>query len=329
MTDRRQGIHALDVCGTPLSVVDVETTGLSPGGDRVIEVSVVRIDPNDSPRIVLNTLVNPERPVAATEIHGITDADVADAPVFAEIVPALTEVLAGSVVAGYNVYFDMRFLEYELARTGIDELVPYLCLMYMRPLLGLGKRCSLDDACRLHGVNHGNEHHAAGDALAAAGLWQAYQSALVEYDIRTWGDLTTLKNYKFLRSFDRDPIAPPRKPEQVVRMKSRSLRTTTTPVNQHVQTGYELSVAEARRRYWEALKVVLADLEITDDELVFLEEEKEQIKLEPQQIRSLHARAFAQAIAQFIDDKWLDDNEAQMLHKLHGCLSKLGWAPGE
>jgi DNA polymerase III epsilon subunit-like protein len=70
---------------SPIAVVDFETTGLTPGFDRVIEVSVVRLDPGKEARLVLDTLVNPMRPVAATEIHGITDADVAKAPRFHEI----------------------------------------------------------------------------------------------------------------------------------------------------------------------------------------------------------------------------------------------------
>ena len=65
--------------------MDIETTGLYPGGDRIVELAVVRIEPNEAPRLVLDTLVNPKRRVAATEIHGITDADVADAPPFEEI----------------------------------------------------------------------------------------------------------------------------------------------------------------------------------------------------------------------------------------------------
>jgi hypothetical protein len=48
-----------------------------------------------------------------------------------------------------------------------------------------------------------------------------------------------------------------------------------------------------------------------------------------ERLRVLHARAFASAIAQFCDDQELDDNELIKLRRLHQCLSKLGWAPGE
>jgi DNA polymerase-3 subunit epsilon len=58
---------------TPIAILDFETTGLTPGYDRVVEVCVMRCVPGQAPRIVLDTLVNPLRAVAATEIHGITD----------------------------------------------------------------------------------------------------------------------------------------------------------------------------------------------------------------------------------------------------------------
>lgn len=43
----------------------------------------------------------------------------------------------------------------------------------------------------------------------------------------------------------------------------------------------------------------------------------------------LHARAFATAISQFIDDDWLDDCESSKLRRLYACLQRLGWAPGD
>ena len=68
------GIKDRRIAETPVAIIDFETTGLTAGFDRVIEVSVVRVDPGEQPRLVFDTLVNPHRPVAATEIHGITDA---------------------------------------------------------------------------------------------------------------------------------------------------------------------------------------------------------------------------------------------------------------
>ncbi len=109
-----RGIFARPITDTPLAVIDFETTGLSAGVDRVVEVSIVRIEPRQAPRLVLDTLVNPNRRVAATEIHGITDNDVKDAPRFEDIAGDVARALSDCVVGAYNVYFDIGFLDYEL-----------------------------------------------------------------------------------------------------------------------------------------------------------------------------------------------------------------------
>lgn len=120
------GTHARRIADTSFAILDFETTGLSPGADRVLEISVVRLDPGQQPRLVFDTLVNPQRPVSPTEIHGITDADVADAPRFQDIAGDLLDAIAGCVVAAYNVYFDMRFLQYELSLHGIRQSPPHV-----------------------------------------------------------------------------------------------------------------------------------------------------------------------------------------------------------
>jgi hypothetical protein len=148
------GITDQVIAETPISVLDFETTGLSPGPDRVLEVSVVRMEPGRSPRLVFDTLVDPGRRVAATSIHGITDEDVIGAPAFDEIAGDLVRALSDSVVAAYNVYFDLRFLEFELAGSGLACSPPHFCLMWMRPMLarpgyGATSSCAASAGIRL------------------------------------------------------------------------------------------------------------------------------------------------------------------------------------
>ncbi|MDB5384610.1 MAG: hypothetical protein JWM11_256, partial [Planctomycetaceae bacterium] len=168
------GAGALKILETPLTVIDFETTGLDAGIDRVVEVCVARIDPGQPPKIILDTLINPGRPVDATFIHGITDADVRHAPRFADIAGDLVEALSGSVVTAYNVYFDLKFLRDELGRCGVVQVPPHLCLMYLKPLLGLGVKCGLREACRELGVLHTGEHYAAVDVAASAKILVRY-----------------------------------------------------------------------------------------------------------------------------------------------------------
>src|SRR5262245_66084860 len=113
------GVLGRRIRETPIAIIDFETTGMNPGVDRVVEVAVVRIDPGESPRLAFDSLVNPGRPMACTEIHGIREEDVRDAPTFAEIAGDFAAALEGCVVAAYNVAFDSRFLHFEMANAGI------------------------------------------------------------------------------------------------------------------------------------------------------------------------------------------------------------------
>lgn len=316
------GIALQPINETPVAIIDFETTGLTAGTDRVIEVSVVRVDPGEEPRLALDTLVNPHRRVAATEIHGITDDDVKDAPYFHEIAGELLGVLQGCAVAAYNVYFDIKFLNFEMANAGIAHEPPHFCLMYMRPMLGLGARCKLQDACHHHGIDYNASHVAANDAMASGKLLRFYLDELHQQHIRTYGDLTRLRNYKFFKSFVNDPFPSPAtlNLSGCDRLWSRSGQVERIVVD---------PAHKAIREYWDTLKTVVADLEINDEELQFVIAERKRLGLPKERIRVLHARAFASAIAQFCDDEWLDDKELAKLRRLHKCLAMLGWAPGQ
>ena len=124
----------------PLAALDLETTGLSPArGDRIIEIAIVVGRRGEEPR-TWSSLVDPERPVAATHIHGITDAMLQGQPRFADLVPAIAAQLDGAVVVAHNAPFDMGFLDHECAGAGLRLPVrPVLdTLGLARRILGLG-----------------------------------------------------------------------------------------------------------------------------------------------------------------------------------------------
>ncbi len=149
MARHEHGVLNRPIAETPIAIFDFETTGLNAGADRVVEDSVVRIEPGQEPQLVLDTLVNPNRKMAATEIHGITDEDVSGAPKFEDVAGNFLRSISSCVVSSYNIYFDIGFLQFELHRLGLSETPPHLCLMYMRPLLGLGSRCCLEPPVRI------------------------------------------------------------------------------------------------------------------------------------------------------------------------------------
>ena len=110
---------------SPLCCLDVETTGTSPSVDRVVQIGVIKCYA-DGRRVEWESLVNPEChiPAEATECHGITDERVKDAPTFRGIAGVLHKSLAGCDVLGYNVGFDLRFLDAEFKRLGMPSLQP-------------------------------------------------------------------------------------------------------------------------------------------------------------------------------------------------------------
>ncbi|MFO7653069.1 MAG: 3'-5' exonuclease [Candidatus Krumholzibacteriia bacterium] len=104
----------------PLVVFDLETTGIDVARDRIVQLALIRVEP-DGTRRLLETLVDPEQPIpaASTAIHGIGDEDVRGQPTLAELVPLLHELLAGADLAGFNsIAFDLPLLVQELHRVG-------------------------------------------------------------------------------------------------------------------------------------------------------------------------------------------------------------------
>ncbi len=106
----------------PIVFFDLETTGLNIASDRIVELSYHKLYPNGSSESKTYR-INPEMhiPEATSAIHGITDDDVRDCPVFAQIAKEVVHVLEGCDIAGYNSNsFDVPLLAEELIRAGSD-----------------------------------------------------------------------------------------------------------------------------------------------------------------------------------------------------------------
>ena len=160
------------------TVIDVETTGLSPKtGDRVVEIAVVYVSDAGDIQDRWSTLVNPHRDVGPTWIHGITATDVLDAPTFAEIAPYVLRAINGRVVTAHNAPFDLRFLAHELVRSGVPlEQLPLsgLCTMQWSKSYLQSPSRKLVDCCAAADIPLISAHSAAADALAAAQLLAHY-----------------------------------------------------------------------------------------------------------------------------------------------------------
>ena len=157
------------------AVIDVETTGLSPKLERVVQIGVVTTDPEGNVVDRWGTFVNPDRPIAATEIHGISDDHVKGAPKFADLVDEIRERLEGYALVAHHLQFDESFLIAEHLRLGREvPSIPSVCTLEesVHFLPELDQR-RLSDCCAALGIPAG-QHEALADATATAALLSYY-----------------------------------------------------------------------------------------------------------------------------------------------------------
>ncbi len=106
----------------PLAIIDLETTGVNPGTDRIVEIAIVKILP-DGARSVKCKRINPGIPIpkSSSDIHGITDEMVKDEPTFKQLAQEFKQMLDGCDFAGYNSNrFDIPLLMEEFLRAEVD-----------------------------------------------------------------------------------------------------------------------------------------------------------------------------------------------------------------
>jgi DNA polymerase-3 subunit epsilon len=106
----------------PIAFIDLETTGVSLSTDRIVEVAIIKLLP-DNTRQVKRKLINPQMPIpkSSTDIHGITDEMVKDAPTFKQAANEIKVFIDGCDLGGYNSNrFDIPILMEEFLRVGLD-----------------------------------------------------------------------------------------------------------------------------------------------------------------------------------------------------------------
>ncbi len=153
------------------AVLDLETTGVSYRMDRIVEVAVVQLDADLLETGRWTTLVNPQRAVAAGEIHRICATDLAGAPTLGEVADDVMALLEGRVVVAHNAVFDVNHLMLGLSRSGVDvpATLPAVAdtMRYSTGMLGAR---SLGHACDVLSIAIDGAHAALADAVAASEL---------------------------------------------------------------------------------------------------------------------------------------------------------------
>jgi DNA polymerase III epsilon subunit family exonuclease len=156
------------------AVFDCETTGTDTGVDEIVSLAVVRLDADGIETARYARLVQPAHPipVEATAVHGIDDADVAEAPRFAEIADEVLGLLEGAVFVAHNVGFDLAMLQEAFARAGIDYRPDAVActLEAFRLLEPLADNHRLQSICERRGIALQGAHEALSDVLATVAL---------------------------------------------------------------------------------------------------------------------------------------------------------------
>ena len=155
------------------SVIDVETTGVYPSCDRVLEVAVITLDQGGQIHDEYTTLINPGRDVGPVHVHGITAGDVVHAPSFIEVAGDILERIAGKVWIGHNIRFDDTFLRSEYRRLG-HELPPSpsVCTLQLsKTFVPKLQSHRLQNCCTHFGISLQEAHCALDDARATAKLF--------------------------------------------------------------------------------------------------------------------------------------------------------------
>lgn len=160
----------------PVTFLDLESTGVRPNVDRIIEFAVLRFAPGTK-GVLVNRRVNPEVPIppTATAVHGIREADVVGLPLFRDIAPRLAGFLGGCDLAGFGIKrFDLPLLVAEFRRAEVAFSLHDRSVIDAMQLYHLREKRDLSAAMTFYcGQPHDQSHRAGPDAWAAAKVLNA------------------------------------------------------------------------------------------------------------------------------------------------------------
>jgi DNA polymerase III subunit epsilon len=154
------------------TVIDIETSGGSPTHDRITEIAIISFN-GQKVTNRFSTLINPEckLPYYITNITGITDSMLVNAPKFREIAKEILLLTANKIFVAHNVSFDYNFIKQEFNRLGIDFERKKLCTVQKSRQFIPGKTSySLGNICSDLNICIENRHRALGDAEATVEL---------------------------------------------------------------------------------------------------------------------------------------------------------------
>ena len=205
-----------DLAGVAFTVVDLETTGATPGFSKITEIGAVRLEGGQEVG-TFSVLVNPGVPIPEmiTGITGIDDATVAEAPPIDVVLPRFVEFAADSVLVAHNAQFDLGFLDYELGRLERRTFPrPALDTLRLARKLCPQQRCSLSALAYRFDTRVKPVHRALQDAQATGELLLLFLSWLEEQGMSTLEEVARFcepgarRNYHKIALTEKLPTTP-------------------------------------------------------------------------------------------------------------------------
>jgi DNA polymerase III subunit epsilon len=274
------------------AVLDTETTGFGKT-DRILEVGIILIDGNEIVQ-EWETLINPERDISNSNIHGIDSNAVSLAPTFEEVADEILTFISGRILVAHNLPFDKRMLEIEFSRLGRKlDLGSGYCTLKATGM-------KLDSACEQYGIVNSNAHRALTDARATALILnKVYEDSDEFIAVST----EPLESSKIARTISRSAI------DQKFEGGQQNLRRITRNFEIEGLTGEMLS-------YVDALTSVLSDFELTKDESKNLRSWAKELGLSENEVNAANAYFVGKIIEAANRDNYISELETKLIRKV-------------
>lgn len=285
------------------SVLDLETTGFgSKSGDRIVEIGVVSLNDQLVQTGRWSTLLNPDRSVGPSGIHGIKQEWVASAPRFGEIAEDLANRIKGTTLVMHNASFDLAFLQMEFELSGLGHLLdlgkPICTMRLSKSQLPNLSRANLTSVVFELGIDVEPRHSAETDALAASEVFQKLMKMSDASQFHLRGSSKVI----FSGQFSTDAV------RCVTRPKSQqTIENFTTQLVKRLplRTGLSIGVLE----YLEVLDGFLLDDQLTQGEMHKLVALAAEWGLGVEEIENAHKEYFEVLAEEFWRDGKLSKRE--------------------
>jgi DNA polymerase III subunit epsilon len=279
------------------AVVDTETTGFGKT-DRILEIGIVLVDGSEIVQ-EWETLINPERDISNSEIHGITSELVSLAPIFEEVADEIGAMLNERIFVAHNVAFDLKILgaEFKRIRRGIEFGVPYCTLQ--------ATKMKLEKACEEFNILKSGSHRALTDARATAILLS-----------KVYKDNEINSSVDFKRSNEES---------QFLRTLSRSAidenHSGTQNILRRIGQKHEMYGAQGPLlSYLDALSSALSDFVLTKDESIELARWAAELGLSKNDVDEANEIFIKEIVEVAGRDNYISPKELELISKVSAAL---------